>query len=682
MNLIIKATDQASTVLKGINGNVDKLDSKVKGASSKWGGMKTAIGAAALAAGAFAAVKIVGDKIDSMDELAKSARKAGAATSGEAFEGFQVLGKAMGEAGINANTYERALLNVSTKLKMGTEGQKSFAKVTDKMGDSILTANGGLKTGPDLLIAMTNALNDGTINMEEFSKVVGGKAGPEIAAQFASLNTTAGDLEATLADVKKHSNIVDLGAAENAEKFNDTVGRMKEAFGQLFTDALQPLMPVLVDLADNILAAMPAIIDTVSSALTKMEPIWAILGVLFSDVIVPVLGLLFDILGKVFDVMMPLYEKALPKLKTAIVTVKDTIQLIVEKITGAITAIIDFKNTISDMASGVGDTVSGMADAVGSKFDDMTGGMISGTKDAVDGVLGFFGFMKDEAVTHSIIPDMVNEILSWFDIQRDGMIGKTKEAVDGSIAEYDKMSGYYARNKIFIDANPSLPMNRAKKELKSYTKELLEANDQLEINGIHMARINEAYGNGTITITEAADAMEYFGLQSDNAMGKAVEVQGAIQSGFQSMAGSIGDTFYDMFSGVTSVFDGLRSMAGMVFKMIAKAIIQTMIVKPLMAMMGIPMFAGGGLATSGQPSIVGENGPELIVPSSNTRVFSNNSSKRMLSGSGEGAPLEVNFNINAVSTRDGIEFLIENKNIITGVIQEAYQTSGRAGPLG
>ena len=56
MNLIIKATDQASTALKNINGNVDKLDGKVQGANSKWSGMKKAIGVAAIAAGAFAAI--------------------------------------------------------------------------------------------------------------------------------------------------------------------------------------------------------------------------------------------------------------------------------------------------------------------------------------------------------------------------------------------------------------------------------------------------------------------------------------------------------------------------------------------------------------------------------------------------------------------------------------------------
>ena len=688
MNLIISATDQASSVLKGINGNVDKLDGKVKGANSKWSGMKKAIGAAALAAGAFAAVKIVGDKINDMDALAKSARKAGAASSGEAFKGFQVLGQAMEEAGINTNTYERALLNVSTKLQMGTEGQKSFASITDKMGESILKANGELKTGPDLLVAMTNALNAGTITMEDFSKVVGGKAGPEIAAQFASLNTNAEDLQATLDDVASHTNIIDLEAANNAEKFNDTVGRIKNSFGQLFTDALTPLMPVLADLADNILAAMPGIIDTISDALEKMKPLWKLIGVLFSEVIVPVLGLLFDILGKVFDVIMPLYEKALPKLETAITTVKDVIQLIVDKIVGAITAIKDFKDSISKMTGDVKDKISGMADKVGTKFDDMTGGMLTKTKDAVGSVLGWFGKLKDKVVDRSIVPDMVRAILGWFDNQRDGMIQKTKDAVDGSIYEYDKLNDHFARNQaVMTISSRILPITQAKRQLKDYNTQLFDMNEANEVNLVHLDRLEEAYKTGSMSLNDIGASMDYFGLQSDSAMGKAVELQGALISGFDGMASGITDTFFNMFTGVTSAFDGLKNIAKMIFSMVAKAMIQIFIVKPLINALtgglgGFFGFAGGGLATAGQPAIVGERGPELIVPGSNSRVYSNTQSKGILGGQRQEEPLTVNFNLNAVDTQSGVEFLIDNKNVITNVIQEAYHTRGRSGPLG
>ena len=710
MNLIISATDSASTALKNISGNVDKLDGKVKGANSKWGGMKAAIGAAAIAAGVFAGVKIVGDKINDMDALAKSARKAGSAASEDAFRGFQVLGQAMDEAGINTATYERALLNVSTKLKMGTEGQKSFASITDKMGESILKANGELKTGPDLLVAMTNALNEGTITMEDFSKVVGGKAGPEIAAQFASLNTSAEALQATLDDVAANSNIVPLGAANNAEAFNDTIGRLKNSFGQLFTDALTPLMPVLADLADNILAAMPAIIDTISGALEKMQPLWKIIGLLFSEVIVPVLGLLFDILGKVFDVIMPLYEKALPKLEKAIEIVKEVIEKIVEKIVGAVEAIIEFKDTISDMAGGVKDKVKDMASKVGDKFDDMTGGMVGKTKDAIGAVVGWFSSGADEIVIKSIVPDMVRAILEWFKTMGGGMVGQTRLATEKVIEVFEEnKTGVVAVTKEMADdvvkeytmmvdgiekaiskktvvglfqlfANKQRINQAPTKMMEEYAKSVTEANEQLEINDGYMRLLQANFDATTMSLDDVSDRMNFFGIQSDTALGKAVKVSDAIAGGFRGMAGSIGDTFYDMFTGVVGVFDGLRNIAAMVFQMIAKAVIQTMIVKPLLAMMG---FQHGGLAAGGRPAIVGENGPELIVPSGNTRVFSNSQSKGILSdGNGNGGPLTVNFNLNAVSTRDGVEFLIENKNIITNVIQEAYHTIGRAGPLG
>jgi hypothetical protein len=227
-----------------------------------------------------------------------------------------------------------------------------------------------------------------------------------------------------------------------------------------------------------------------------------------------------------------------------------------------------------------------------------------------------------------------------------------------------------------------MAITRATKSMKEYNKTLQEANDLEQTNNVIMGMLTDNFNNGTASIFDTANAMQHFGIQSNSAVGVAADVASSIQQGFANMAGSIGDTFFDVFSGVTSAFDGLKSIAAAVFQMIAKVVIQSMIVKPLMAAMGIPGYAQGGLATGGKPAIVGENGPELIVPSSNTRVFSSSQTSGMLGGASQEEPLTVNFNLNAVSTRDGVEFLIENKNTITSVIQEAYQTRGRNGPLG
>jgi hypothetical protein len=279
---------------KKFDKNMSKADKSIKKSSKSMLKLKSAMGLAAVAGAAFAAVKLVGNKINDMDELAKSARAAGAASSNEAFKGFQVLKQAMSEAGVEAATYDRALLQTTTRLKAGTEGQKAYKVVTDKLGDSIRDSNGKLKSGPDLLIAMTNALNAGTISTEDFAKVVGGRAGPLIQQQFASINKTAGDLQKTLDDTAKHTDIIPLGAANSAEKFNDTISRLKQGMGKLMTKAINPLLPVLVKLVEGILKHMPPIIEKVSSA-------FAAIG---------------EVLGPLAKVLFPLIWKALWPLRT------------------------------------------------------------------------------------------------------------------------------------------------------------------------------------------------------------------------------------------------------------------------------------------------------------------------------------------------------------------------------
>ena len=263
-NINITAKDNTKKAMGSINTGLGGL-------ATNAGKFKAAIGVAGAALAAFGVVSKITDTIDQFDDLAKSARAAGAMASNEAFEGFQVLQKAMGEAGIDAGTFDRAMLQTTTRLKAGTEGQKSFAKITDKLGDSLLDMNGNLKSGPDLLKEMMNALNAGKITTEEFAKVVGGRAGPLIQQQFASLNTTAEKLEETLTDVKAHSNIASKEAVNNAEDFNDTMGRLSEGMGQLMTDAITPLLPMLTTLAKDLLAKLPGFITDVKAALSLIH---------------------------------------------------------------------------------------------------------------------------------------------------------------------------------------------------------------------------------------------------------------------------------------------------------------------------------------------------------------------------------------------------------------------------
>lgn len=327
--------------------NMSKADKSIKKSSKSMNKLKSAMGLAAVAGSAFAAVKLVGNKINDMDELAKAARAAGAATSNEGFKGFQVLKQAMSEAGIEAATYERALLQTTTRLKAGTEGQKSYKAVTDKLGDSIRTSNGELKTGPDLLIAMTNALNEGRITTEDFAKVVGGRAGPLIQQQFASINKTAEDLQKTLDDTAQHTDIISLRDAKMAELFNDNISRLKNSFGKLMTKAIQPLLPVLNKLIEGALRVMPPIVEKIGSAFSAigevLGPLAKVLFPLIWKSLWPV-RLAFKVFGfYIKTIIFPIFKVLI----TIVTKVAEVISGFVDGIIKAFTAIKTFGGKIA-----------------------------------------------------------------------------------------------------------------------------------------------------------------------------------------------------------------------------------------------------------------------------------------------------------------------------------------------
>ena len=418
----IDAKDNAS-------GTINKISGGLGGLTAGAGKFKAAIG---IAAGAFAAlgvVNVIGDKINEFDDLAKAARTAGAAASNDAFKGFQVMKQAMNEAGIDAGTFDRAMLQTTSRLKAGTEGQKSFAKITDKLGDSLLDMNGNLKSGPDLLKEMMNALNAGTISTEEFAKVVGGRAGPLIQQQFASLNTSAEALEGTLADVAANSNIVDLDAAKNAEVFNDNIGRLKEGMGQLMTDAITPLMPHLVKLSEDIMANMPMIIEKVQNAFKALEPVFSLIGTVLTDLVFPVLSKVFGVLGTIAEAISPLVESAIPGLKMAF----DMLVKVVESIVG-------FFQGVATSLQGIYDKAIQLKDGVTGTFSNMADSVKDTTKGMTDSVTGFFGGMYQKVVGGSIVPDMVNGVIAEFKRQQTGVTQISAATANSVTTDFQNMA--------------------------------------------------------------------------------------------------------------------------------------------------------------------------------------------------------------------------------------------------
>jgi predicted PurR-regulated permease PerM len=272
-------------------------------------------------------------------------------------------------------------------------------------------------------------LNEGTITTEDFAKVVGGRAGPLIQQQFASIAGDAEGLAAIMKDVEANSNIVSLEAGENAEKFNDTVGRLEMAFQQLMTDAITPLLPMLVDLAENILAKMPAFIEGVKNAFETLQPVFSLLGTVLSEVIVPFMKALFEVLGSIATAISPLVEAAIPALKAAF----EGIQSIIESLIG-------FFGKVVDGLSAIGDKAKELKDGVTGSFKSMKDSVVDTAGNMTDSVTGFFSDMYQKVVGGSIVPDMVNGVLSEFNRMSTGMQQSSATATSAVTQDFNNLS--------------------------------------------------------------------------------------------------------------------------------------------------------------------------------------------------------------------------------------------------
>ena len=79
----------------------------------------------------------------------------------------------------------------------------------------------------------------------------------------------------------------------------------------------------------------------------------------------------------------------------------------------------------------------------------------------------------------------------------------------------------------------------------------------------------------------------------------------------------------------------------------------------------------GGRMNQGQPYMVGEAGPEMVVPDRASNVVPN-------SQLGGGQPVTVNFNINTVDARGFNELLVNSRGVIVNMINSAVNEKGKA----
>ena len=174
-------------------------------------------------------------------------------------------------------------------------------------------------------------------------------------------------------------------------------------------------------------------IASLSSGMEKAQPVFELLGTIFTDIVAPALSLAFDVIVKIAEALGPLVEtvaplaqeafKGIASVMTDIVipafeTVIGTIGTVIDKIQSMIDFIGAGIGKVKEFGSNVSDKVSGGF----SKAGDAIGGWVDSGKENIQG-------LYDWAVGNSVIPDLVNDIGKFMDKLPNKMVNPIEKGV-------------------------------------------------------------------------------------------------------------------------------------------------------------------------------------------------------------------------------------------------------------
>ena len=770
INLIIKATDNASAVLNRINKNVDKLDKNGRRASKAMGGMGAALKTVAVAAAAIGLGKLVSSTVQTIAKF--ESLRASLKTVTGSVDGARVAFARIQE--FTAKTPFQLDEVTESFIILQRFGIDTSIKSLNAFGN-IAAANG--KSMSQLSEAVADALTGEFERLKEFGIKVKRENDKFVMSMGETEMAVVDSAGALVAELKK------LG--EEGGQFASGLADQSATLGGKFSNLQDNISQFMSSIGEGGLnTALKSVLDSMNSLGGEAPKVGRLIGAGLGAAILTItkqFGKLFGVVKAVFNGIVSLGNDLLISIKRNFVNLKDIVALplkdflenfgdafneagrtvkrimnfIVNAIRHFVIQAFHIIKNLPEVFKQVFLGIGRLAADFGSRLIDQFFSLGGALKDAIVAGLNPFddrGFAETFAKTMEnsfkgfkvsdsfnlpneaiLTKERVQEIygLDVFDTAVEFIKGKNRELLDsmgittitldnlrpgsaftGFMDEFNRLLQEGVdeqkaleealKNQTTAQKNNNTETDKGNKNKKKELTLLDKQNKAYEdlvanitkkseadlINNDLIERTHQAYANGTFTLEQYSQALTQLGSDHETLELRALRTAQTIKQGFQNMAGQVTDVFFNMFTGVTSAFQGLQQIARMVFEMVAKAIIQAFIVKPIIGAltggMGIPFFANGGMIPSGQAAIVGERGPEIITGSAGgTRVFSNTESRNMMnSGQDDSSPLTVNFNLTAVDTQTGVQFLMENKSTITGMIQTAYNQRGVRGPLG
>jgi len=254
-NLTIKVNGKdAERDINRIDKSLDRL-----GKTSDTSGKKLAafgkvakIGLLAAAAAAFAAGKAALNASEEFDKIAKTADSIGLTT-----DALQSLRFAAEQSGVKTSELDKGMEFLVRSMGEATLGTGKLKDVMEEYDISLRNSNGEIKTAEELTLELADAYQNAGSDAEKalISTAAFGRAG----VKMGNLMRDGADGVKALTDEAKNLGIViDEDLLRQSEEWNDELNRLTSQLGAELKTALVQLMPIIIKLAEGLLAVVDA----------------------------------------------------------------------------------------------------------------------------------------------------------------------------------------------------------------------------------------------------------------------------------------------------------------------------------------------------------------------------------------------------------------------------------------
>lgn len=502
---------------------------------------------------------------------------------------------------------------------------------------TILTRT-GVDTSTESLTAFSNIATANAKSLEQLAEAVADgmtgeferfkEFGIKVSKEGDTLTATLGDQQVAVSN--SASDLVNQLIALGAEggRFGGAAAANADTLSQSFSNLNGALFEGAIAFGEGIKPGLQDVTRAITTLVTENSGLIESFGSLISDALMALPGMFTNFLEAVAP-LQPVFELLGSVLTNIIMPGMSALFEILGQVAVAITPIVDA--AIPAMQAGFEGLViiverivgffTGMADSLGAVYDRAI--------QLKDGVVGTFQNMGDRISTFT--ENASNRITESFNSMYMDVVGGSivPDMVDGVIQEFLRMSQGMTETSTLATTSVQTDFQK--------TATVIQED--------FMGTLQSALSDGKLELNDFRGFFQNT-LQKilTDALTKGSGINNALTGMFSGLGGGGGGGFLGgLFGGgggggfFSNIFGGLFGRAN------------------------------GGAVGMGTPYVVGEQGPELFVPNANGSIVSNGA----LGGG------NVTFNINAIDTQSGTQFLLDNKQSIVHMIQQAGHKRGK-----